>query len=572
MKPTTPGKNSPLGTILLTLAVLIIASGWLYFTHPELNFKNPGAVLMALVLIGIISLIATLKKTRLITTRTVQTPFGRKTVRTLELKALRTTRFHFLLALLFIAYLVIGGLTGAHIFRAKDYAAQMPIEVLQPEDFAAEVTPQSIGNSTLPVIDKDISLRKAEGKLSTYGSQFSISDSFTLIHINQDGAERLVRVAPLEYNGFFVALNHFKTGSAGYIMVDVVTEEAQLVEVPEGIHYLESGLFNYNLSRHVWMSNPTALVTDYSFEIDDSGAPYWVATVYDNQIGLFSGQTPVGIILVNAVTGETRRYGMDEIPDWVDRVVPVEQAVTQATNALTYINGWFNATIGAKRDVFRLADEYNYLSLDGKTYLYSGVTSPNDADETSVGFMLIDLKTRAARMYRIQGVTEYRAMEIASSHQSVKAQNLTPTVPILINIEGQPTYFLILKNNVQRQWYVLIRVSDGAMVLNQDLKSCKTEYISLLSSQGGTISAGLESLQGRVLRVRASGADTLEFVFANKLDKIFMAPLSLGIDVRFLQAGDEVTVKYLPSDDGTCLVRELENLTLHNQPQLEPIQ
>lgn len=554
MQIEKPSKHNLKGIIIAMPIILIISAGWLYFFQPELNIKSPAAVLVLLMLIGINAFIIAIFKHKKIANNTVSI---------FDFKTIKLVGFYSILGLLYFLYLIIGGISGAHVLRAKAYVNQMPMEVLEIQDFAEQVSPQSIGTSTLPIIDREIALRKAEGQLSTYGSQYSIGNSFTLINIKENGVERLVRVAPLEYNGLVVAATHYNSGSVGYVMVDVVTEEAKFVEVEEGIKYLESGLLNRNLSRYIWMHYPTSLITDYSFEIDDEGNPYWVASVYDNEVGLFSGQNPIGVVLVNAVNGDINRYDIKNVPTWVDRVVPSEQAMTQADNALTYRNGWFNATFGAKKDVFNTTEEYNYISLEGKTYLYSGITSPNNADETSVGFMLIDLRTKEAKMYRIQGITEYRAMEIARSHQSVKAQNLNATEPLLVNIEGQPTYFMTLKNNVQRQWYVLVRVSDGAIVLNQNLRTCKSEYISLLTSQkGSSIIDGLESVSGVVSRVREAQGDIIEFVFSNDANKIYMAPISLGIDTRFLQAGDTVTVKFLPSDDGTYLVRELINDTL----------
>ena len=91
-------------------------------------------------------------------------------------------------------------------------------------------------------------------------------------------------------------------------------------------------------------------------------------------------------------------------------------------------------------------------------------------------------------------------MDSARNHQTVKAQNLTPTDPLLINIEGVPTYFLTLKNGYQRQWYVLVRVSDGTLAMNMDLKDAKTEYISLLSSTGNLSSEEMREANGTVLR------------------------------------------------------------------------
>jgi hypothetical protein len=558
MQIEKPNINNLKGIILAIPIIIIISAIWLYFFQPEINIKSPGSILVILLLIAIDAFILAIFK---------QKKNKQKTeINILDLKAFKLAGFYSILGLLYFLYIIIGGISGAHIIRAKAYVEQMPMEVMEIDDFAEQVSPQSIGTSTLPIIDREIALRKAEGQLSTYGSQYSIGNSFTLINIKEDGVERLVRVAPLEYNGLVVAATHYNKGSVGYVMVDVVTEEAKFVEVEEGIKYLESGLLNRNLSRYIWMHYPTSLVTEYSFEIDDEGTPYWVASVYDNEVGLFSGQNPIGAIIVNAVNGDINRYDIKDVPLWVDRVIPSEQAMTQANNALTYKNGWFNATFGAKKEVFNLTEEYNYLSLNGKTYMYSGVTSPNNADETSVGFILVDLRTKEARMYRIQGITEYRAMEIARNHQSVKAQNLNATEPLLVNIEGQPTYFLTLKNSVQRQWYVLVRVSDGAIVLNQNLRNCKSEYISLLTNQNGSpVTAGLESFSGIVSRIREAQGDTLEFVFANDVDKIYIVPVSLGVDTRFLQAGDRVTVKFLPSDDGTYLVRELINDTLRGK-------
>ena len=558
MQIKKPNINNLKGIIIAIPIILIISALWLYFLQPEINIKSPGSVLVLLLLIVLDTFILAIfnnkKNTR------------KAEINIADLKAVKLAGFYSILGILFFLYLIIGGISGAHIIRARSYVEQMPIEMLEIDDFANQVSPESIGTSTLPIIDKEIALRKAEGQLSTYGSQYSIGNSFTLINIKDEGVERLVRVAPLEYNGLVVAATHYNSGSVGYVMVDVVTEEAKFVEVEEGIKYLESGLLNRNLSRYIWMHYPTSLITEYSFEIDDNGTPYWVASVYDNEVGLFSGQNPIGAIVVNAVNGDINRYDIKDVPSWVDRVVPSEQAMVQANNALTYKNGWFNATFGAKKDVFNLTEEYNYISLNGRTFMYSGVTSPNNADETSVGFMLVDLRTKESRMFLIQGITEYRAMEIARSHQSVKAQNLNATEPLLVNIEGQPTYFLTLKNSVQRQWYVLVRVSDGSIVLNQNLRNCKSEYISLLTNQNGSpVTDGLESLSGIVSRIREAQGDTLEFVFANDVTKRYIVPIALGVDTRFLKEGDSITVKFLPSDDGTYLVRELNNETLRGK-------
>lgn len=550
--------------------VIVLAFVWifgsLYFSIPEINVKNLGFVFWAALTAVIIYLAIRIFALR---DRVVDVTHNHSQTSPYSVHFAGSGKRIFKPAIIVAAavavYFLAAAVSSAMILRAGSYAQQMPLEKLDVEAFGQKITPESIGTtSSLPIIDKEISQRMAEGKLSTYGSQFRLSDSFTLIHIKENGVQRLVRVAPLEYSGFFVALNRYHEGSVGYVMVDVVSEEAKLVEVEGGMPYMESALLNKNLHRYIWMHYPTALIADYNFEVDDNGNPYWVASEYDYRVGLTGGADPVGAILVNASTGEIHRYTMDEVPEWVDRVVPVNIAYNQADNALTYQNGWFNAKIGEKRDVFQLTNEYNFISLEDRTYLYSGVTSANGTDQTSVGFVLVDLKTKEASMYSIQGITENRAKEIAQSHQKVKAQNLTATDPILINMEGEPTYFLTLKNGYQRQWYVLIRVSDGIIALNEDFSSAKTEYISLIS---GEVKPGEEEetleVTGVVSRVHYNQSnDMVEFILKGQRDKLYSAPITLSTSVRFLQPDDEVAIRYIESGDGTALVRSITNQSI----------
>ena len=53
------------------------------------------------------------------------------------------------------------------------------------------------------------------------------------------------------------------------------------------------------------------LYTYISFEIDEQGVPYWIASVYDYKVGVFGGKDIVGAVLVNACTGEHKYYDID---------------------------------------------------------------------------------------------------------------------------------------------------------------------------------------------------------------------------------------------------------------------
>ncbi len=558
-----------LSYLVKVLILLIYMGVSLYLAFPALHFQNRDAMAwLASVIVGGFLLFGCWDAVK----NTLQSVFsgfgGKGTAQGYVKKEKLPMMVKILLVVicLFGVYFVGGEISSMKIFRAKDYAAQMEMQEMEIKDFGQVLSPESLGSSTLPIIDQSISQRKAEGALGTYGSQFSLSDSNTLIHVNGEEGEELVRVIPLEYSGFFVALNKYSQGSVGYVKVNVVTEETELVLVEGGMPYVESGLLNKNLHRHIWMNHPFLMVTDYSFEIDDQGHPYWIATYFEREVGLFGGEEPKGVITVDACSGKTEKYPMGSEPEWVDRVVPVDIAFAQSDNALTYKNGWFNVAFGAKKEVFNLTEEYNYISIDGQTYMYSGITSPNNADETSVGFVLVNLKTKETMRYTMSGITEYRAKSIAASDQKVKAQALTATDPILINIADTPTYFLTLKNGYQRLWYGLVRVSDGAVVLSEDLKSAKTEYLSIVTESGAPSDLegeDLKSVQGKILRVRENAAEnSLEFILEDHPEKLYVAPFTLKTSVRFTKEGDVVSFKYIESGDGSALVRAFTNQTV----------
>ena len=331
-------------------------------------------------------------------------------------------------------------------------------------------------------------------------------------------------------------------GTIGYIEVNVVTKETTLIKVEGGLKYMPSSIFNYDLDRHIRFNFPTEMYDEYNFEIDNEGNPYWVIPTNKKEIGVINGPTAKGVIIVNPTTGEINNYKLGEEPSWVDRTVNESIVDTQATNAFKYKNGYLNVHFGEKKEVFQLSDGYNYFIKNGQTYYVSCITSPNENDQTSIGFVTINLKTREAHKYYVNGITEMRAREIAMNDARVKAQKLVATWPILINYEGVETYFIVLKNEVQAQKIVLMNVKDGGLVAMGDtLEQAKAEYDKILADSGQSVIEALE-ITGEVVRIRDLG-DTIEFILKDKEDKYFVVSPKVSIDARFIQVGDNVSVK-----------------------------
>ena len=60
---------------------------------------------------------------------------------------------------------------------------------------------------------------------------------------------------------------------------------------------------------------------------------------------------------------------------------------------------------------------------DGKSYWYTGITSAG-ADDSTIGFMLVDTRTKEAKLYRQLGATETAAMVSATGKVQEKIMKL----------------------------------------------------------------------------------------------------------------------------------------------------
>lgn len=440
-----------------------------------------------------------------------------------------------------ILVLIILALTGAKIFNAKKYYGQLDVQTGTMEEFE-QVFNYDSGDVKLPILDSDLAFKLAQSKISQYGAQYTIDfDNFTLISVTRDGEDKLLRIAPLEYSNFFVSLNRYNQGTVGYIEVDVITKEAKIVEFEDGLKYMPSSIFGKDLDRHVRFTYPSEIVNNKYFEIDDEGNPYWIFPTIKKEIGVFHGETAKGVIVVDPISGECTRYNLGEEPEWIDRATIETIADSQATNYFKFKNGWFNAVLGQKKEVFQMSDGYNYFIKDGKTYYVSCITSPNENDQTSIGFIIINLKDRTSTFYAIDGTTEMRAREIAENDYRVKAQAFTSTWPILIDFNGVPTYFVVLKNEVQAQMIVFIDVETGIKVgMGETIEEAKTDYAKQLD----IVISNTKEVSGKIVSIRDLDS-RIEFMVEG-IDRYFVVNVDekTNNDIRFMQVNQEFSITY----------------------------
>lgn len=556
--PENSGKKIAINIIL----TLILGAVLYYFMIPALNFKSIELYLFV-VFVCLIYLLLTI-----ISSRAFIKPEYLPYVK-------RRSRVPGILILALAAVALVGWLTGVTLFRAKSYSKLISV---QDGDFAEDVA--EIDFSSVPVLDSSSANKIAErtlGDLSDKVSQFVVSPYSTQINYKNTP----VRVTALAYGDIFKWIKNTKEGLPAYIIVDMTTQEGQLVRLPEGMKYSPTEHFNKYLLRYLRFKYPTYLFDEPSFEIDESGSPYWIVPIVDKTIGLFGGTDIDGAIIVNAVTGEchmisTSNDGTTKLPTssfasdpewmWIDRIYS-PTILTQQYNYYGKLNnGFINSVIG-QEGVKVMSSGYNYLALNDDVYMYTGVTSIS-SDQSIIGFVLSDLRTKETKYYQVSGALEMTAQ--TSAEGAVQQYSYSATFPLLLNISGEPTYFMALKDSSELvKMYAMVNVKQSTIVgTGYNLTECTENYAAELKRNGVNVDIDVdemgakddptatapetEEISGKITEIRSvvTGGETYFYLKLDTGSTFYKAPVALAEKVVILNVGDSVTVSVPKESSG----------------------
>lgn len=438
--------------LLLSLLATSIAGGIIYYNMlPALNFKDSQmyTFLIALIVIFMIAFSFACRANKLI-----------------ERKEYVKSKAKFPVAIIavLVVIMIIGSVCGATIFRAGSYSKLMPVTNSEfSEDF------KSISYDSVPRIDQDRALTLADqqlGSLAEYKSQYVVSNTTTMI--NYKGSP--VRVAYLEYADAFKWFNNTKEGLPAYMIIDLVTQKVSVVnckeQFGEGIKYSPTEWFNEKLYRHIRFQYPSALLDTPNFEINDEGRPYWITPVLDKTIGLFGGTDVKGAIITDALTGESEYYDIEAVKNnselqWIDVVYRDTLVLEQYNYYGKLKNGFWNSII-FQNDVNLTSEGWGSIALDDDVWVYTGVTSA-ESDSSNFGFILCNQRTKETRYYQNGGAMENAAQR--STQDAVQNYGYKAIFPILLDIEGKPTYFMSLYGSSNTvKGYALVNLDDKTLV------------------------------------------------------------------------------------------------------------
>ncbi|MBE6992632.1 MAG: CvpA family protein [Ruminococcaceae bacterium] len=536
-KPLGP---TPVRVLISLLVTAIVGFLYYYFNLPALNIHDRNMYSFVILLLVVFSVMMLL------------TSGFRGTGHDYAERVKKNFKIPVVLVAVVVAAILIGSVAGWVVLRANAYSNLISLDT---GDFAAEVT--EISFDQIPMLDStsaNVLATRKLGELSDLVSQFEVSNVSAQINLN----DKPVRVTYLNYGDFFKWFNNQKNGIPAYIVIDMVSQEVTVQRIENGIRYSPSELFFRRIDRYLRFKYPTLMFDDINFEVDEDGQPYWVASVYTKTIGLFGGADVIGAVLVDAVTGESTYYDVGDVPTWVDRVYSAELIMQQYDYHGQYKNGFFNSLFG-QRDCTVTTDGYNYIAQDDDVWVYTGVTSVG-GDESNVGFILVNQRTKEARYYSCAGAEEYSAMYSAMG--AVQQYSYNATFPLLLNISGQPTYFMALKDSSSLvKMYAMVNVQQYQIVATEyTVEACQEKYHQLMVENNilkeedvaaePEVTVEFETVTGEVDEIRSAVVDgnTIYYIRLEDSDVYYTISAQTAPAAVILDEGDEITVTFAPAE------------------------
>ena len=507
-----------------------------------------------------------------------------------------------IIGLVFALVLGVGYLTSAALFRAKDYSEIISVET---ENFGESensiTTITSLKDfSSVPMIDKDVALNLANkklGDLSEWVSQFVIDEAYST-QINYQGNP--YRIFPLKYGDVFKWFKNTRGGLPAYLAVNMYTQEANAVVLSDmnlpNIKVSTSEYFNEKLSRVLRFAYPTYMFGTPSLEIDENGHPWWVCERVDKTVGLIGGTDVVGVVLVDACDKTNiKYYSLDQIKSdesiqWIDQIYSDSLLVEQYNYYGKYSGGFINAYIGQSGVVSTTMGE-SYIASGDDVWLYTGVTSVTN-DDSIVGFAIINQRTKEAVFQKISGTTENGAQ--TSAQGIVSDKGWKATFPVLLNIDGEATYFMALKDNDVVKSYAMVsveRVQDAVRSeddANPDLEACLKSYVAKVKSStkkvleitydailpdaltGGESTDGetgtenkpakIETVSGAITDIRTAvvNGNSIYYIALDGGKTYYSISASEDDSVVILNVGDTVKISYKTAEGTIVTAKSIE--------------
>lgn len=461
----------------------------------------------------------------------------------------------FLILLLLGVYMATAFLFNANEkFDVSKMEQKVEIKAFDEKETPASVPPQFARNK----------MKKSFGQVPN--TSYYELGSLQIQKVNGE----YVYIAPVEFSDFF---KWIRAGSTpGYFTLSATDSSANPKFVKTEMVYTPSSYFNKEIERHIRLQYPDLIFYGGTqLEINDDGKPYYIQT-YGDFISARNGFKASGVVVVDAKTGATKKYALDQVPAFIDGAVSPEAVSLQNSYFGNYIHGFWNSMFG-KSDVKLPSDEGTEANVSpvfdskGDMYYFTDFTSPKEGVDSMLGYALTNARTGKATYYT--GNLEESYMDSQGALQIIEKRFIEKKwkgrMPILYNFYGEASWLTpVLDSNGFLQNYFIVSAANPeiaayASTPNEALRAYKTA----LQKGGGTVNSSSKQEKkeaaGKVKRVyKEKTGDYTTVTFLLDDGKSYTMSSEKEPLVIYLKEGDQVTMKYTDTGEIFLPVDEIK--------------
>ena len=444
-----------------------------------------------------------------------------------------------------VCVLVLGNVISSTVFNARSYAKIIDVK----ESVFADDLPETTEVTNIALMDTDSAKmlgNRTLGSLSNVVSQYTVSENYT--QINYKNTPK--KVSNLEYDGFFKWVGNMQNGVPGIVIVDPVNSSAEYMKLEKPMHYVESAYFGEDLMRKVRFDYPTKIFDSdsVSFELDDNGNPYYIISCFRPQVMLFGAKDVVEVIIFDPTDGSSELYNVEDTPAWVDIVYDGYLASEKYNWYGTLSGGFINSIIG-NVGCKQATDDFGYVVLGDDVWYFTGVTSAVSDDKSNIGFILTNARTGEYKFYPVIGAEEHSAM--AAAEGEVQEKGYIASFPSLINVSGQATYIMVLKDAVGLvKLYALVNVENYSIVATGATQAdAMSAYKKLLKQNDIETDDNAKTSEITVENVRIAMVSNVATVYVTATDgSVYKGYLEADEALVLIRDGDKIKVSYTEGD------------------------
>lgn len=442
-----------------------------------------------------------------------------------------------------VVVVILGLLISSVLFNAHAYSRVITVT----ESSFTEDLPESTEVTNIALMDTQSAAalgNKELGSLADMVSQFVLSDYYTQINYHKTPK----KVSNLEYDGFFKWMGNRDRGIPGAVLVDPVKNDAEYIQFDNPMMYADSGFFGDDLTRKLRFDYPTKIFDSISFEIDESGNPYYIVSCSRPQVALFGASDIEEVIIFDPTDGSSELMPVEDAPAWIDVVYTGNLACQKYNWHGTLAGGFINSIIG-NVGCKMATDDFGYIVIEDDVWYFTGVTSVVSNDLSNIGFILSNARTGEYKFYSVIGAEEHSAM--AAAEGEVQEKGYVASFPSLINVAGQPTYIMVLKNAAGVvELYALVNVENYSLVATGNTQAeAMTSYKKVLRLNNVDIGATDKSATVTVENVRiAMVSDVATVYITASTGRVFKGYLEADEALILIRIGDVLDISYTEGD------------------------